>query len=356
MERLELYFAADNVGTVASGADQAVINADDRKRVATLLTLVGPETYLLKSLVSPRIPADLLFQEITDTLKSHIKPRRLTVAERHKFHQRTQKDSEEVTAFAAELRRLASTRNFGEFLGEALRDQLVCGIRNSNTQRKLLSEDLSFDQAMQMAPADEVADAEAKQIAPDPRHSFDSTENTVSVVSNRKSRDNWQSPTTTTTYMRHDNKTYRKLCYRCNGDHPHQECRFKEATCHICHKKGHYHGSMQKNSETQLVNCTHDNAEYCLYNVKNKHTSHQPIKVGVHMDGKSVDMLVDTETGVPIINEATYRELRSPLPKLQASDINLTSCTGQSIKVLVQIVVTEYKQQSALCNNCSGVG
>ena len=104
----------------------------------------------------------------------------------------------------------------------------------------------------------------------------------------------------------------------------------------------------KKNSETHLVNSTHDKAEYCLYNVKNKHTSHQPIKVGVHMEGKSVDMLVDTGAGVSIINEATYRELRSPLPKLQASDINLTSYTGQSIPVLGQIeVVTEYKQQSA---------
>ena len=82
LERLELYIVANNVGTVASGTDQAVINAADRKRVATLLTLVGPETCLLKSLVSPRLPADMLFQEITDTLKSHLKPRRLTYAER----------------------------------------------------------------------------------------------------------------------------------------------------------------------------------------------------------------------------------------------------------------------------------
>ena len=93
LERLELYFVANNVGTIAGGADQAVINAADRKRVATLLTLVGAETYLLlKSLVSPRNPADLSFEETTDTLKSHLNPRRLTVAERYKFHQRTQKD------------------------------------------------------------------------------------------------------------------------------------------------------------------------------------------------------------------------------------------------------------------------
>ena len=47
------------------------------------------------------------------------------------------------------------------------------------------------------------------------------------------------------------------------------------------------------------------------------------------------------------MRQLTYRELRSLLPKLQASDINLTSYKGQSIPVLGQIyVVTEYKQQS----------
>ena len=74
----------------------------------------------------------------------------------------------------------------------------------------------------------------------------------------------------------------------------------------------------KKNNETHLVNSTHDKAEYCLYNVKNKHTSQQLIKVAVHMDCESVDMLVDTRAGVSIINEATYRELRSPLPEPHA--------------------------------------
>ena len=34
------------------------------------------------------------------------------------------------------------------------------------------------------------------------------------------------------------------------------------------------------------------------------------------MGGKSVDILVDTGANVLIINEAIYRELRFPLPKL----------------------------------------
>jgi len=353
LERLEMYLVANDVAAVGiAGADEVVQLAAEKKKVATLLTLVGPETYLLlKSLVSPQRPIDLSFDEITARLKSHLTPRRLIVAERFKFHQRTQKDGEAIATFAAELRRLASTCNFGEFLSEALRDQLVCGIRSSSTQRKLLSEERSFEQAMQMALADEVADSEAKQIAP--KH--DSTSNTVpvDVVHKYQSRVEKKFPE----HQRNDNavNATRKRCYRCNGNHTQQQCRFKDATCHFCQKRGHIaEACRKKNGETHLVSTTHETDErdeysdYSLYHVTSGPTSHQPIEVGVQMDGKSVKMLVDTGAGVSIINETTYRELWSHPPKLQSTDVNLTSYTGQSVPVLGQIdVVTQYKQQSA---------
>ena len=123
--------------------------------------LVGSETYLL--LKSSQLASEFTFDEITTKPINHLKLRRLTVAERFKFHQRNQNDGD-VAKFAVELRRLASTCNFGDFLTEAPHDQFVCGIRNGNTQRKLLSEDRSFEQAMHTALADEAADAEAKQL------------------------------------------------------------------------------------------------------------------------------------------------------------------------------------------------
>ena len=125
--------------------------------------IAGSDIQRIPSAGTP-LPSEFTFDEITSKLINHLKPRRLTVAERFKCHQRNQNDGEDVAKFAAELRRLASTCNFGDFLTEALRDQFVCGIRNGNTQRKLLSEDRSFEQAMQIALADEAADAEAKQL------------------------------------------------------------------------------------------------------------------------------------------------------------------------------------------------
>ena len=39
--------------------------------------------------------------------------------------------------YVAELRHLATHCNFGAYLDEALRDRLVCGLRNENTQKRL---------------------------------------------------------------------------------------------------------------------------------------------------------------------------------------------------------------------------
>ena len=62
------------------------------------------------------------------------------IAERYKFHQRAQKDGESVAQYLAALRKLAEKCEFGEFLDQALRDKLVCGIRNETIQRRLLTE------------------------------------------------------------------------------------------------------------------------------------------------------------------------------------------------------------------------
>ena len=93
LERLELYFIANNVGAISGDDSEAARRLADRKKVTTLLTLVGSETYmLLKSLLSPQLPSEFTFDEITAKLINHLKPRRLTVAERVKFHQRNQND------------------------------------------------------------------------------------------------------------------------------------------------------------------------------------------------------------------------------------------------------------------------
>ena len=140
-ERLEQYFIANEIGSLAAGVDDTAEARESaqRKKVATFLTLVGPEAYrLLKSLISPAIPASKTFPELIEVLGNHLKPKKLIVAERFRFHQRNQNEGEPVAQFEAALRKLASTCEFELFLNQALRDQFVCGIRSETTQKKLL--------------------------------------------------------------------------------------------------------------------------------------------------------------------------------------------------------------------------
>ena len=80
-----------------------------------------------------------------DVLKAHWKPKPVIIVERFHFHQRTQQEGEDVASFMAALRRLADKCAFGTHLEEALRDRLVCGLRSTDTQRKLLTKDGLFN-------------------------------------------------------------------------------------------------------------------------------------------------------------------------------------------------------------------
>ena len=70
----------------------------------------------------------------------HFEPKPLIIAERFTFHCRNQSTSESILEYVAELRRLATHREFGGYREQALRDRFVCGLRSENIQKRLLSE------------------------------------------------------------------------------------------------------------------------------------------------------------------------------------------------------------------------
>ena len=74
IDRMEQYFVANSVV--------------EEKHVAVFLTAIGGPAYkLLKNLVSPDAPKDKSFSDLKSTLRAHLKPKPLMIAERFKFHQ-----------------------------------------------------------------------------------------------------------------------------------------------------------------------------------------------------------------------------------------------------------------------------
>ncbi|XP_072037280.1 uncharacterized protein [Amphiura filiformis] len=137
-ERLEHYFAANGI-------------TENKK--SHLITHVDHETFkLLKTQVAPDKIEDKTYTQLKQVLVEHFNPKPAIIAERFEFWQHDQKGGESVNDFAAELKRLSYKCEFGNFLNEALRDRLVCGLRDIHTQRKLLTvKDLTFQMALDTA-------------------------------------------------------------------------------------------------------------------------------------------------------------------------------------------------------------
>ena len=115
-----------------------------------------------------------------------------------------QQADESITEYCAALRKHASTCQFGTFLDEALRDRLVCGMKDPATQRWLLAESkLTLAKALEIAQGMEAAVKQAQQLTNEmstPAHSIN--------FQNRRQR-------------KRKNQRYEQTrCWRCNGqDH-----------------------------------------------------------------------------------------------------------------------------------------
>ena len=146
LERVDLFFVANNV-------------PDDRK-AAVLLSVIGGTIYgRLRDLLSPDKPSDKSYEQLKTTLIEHYEQKPITIAERFHFHKRHQQPTETIAEFVAELKRLARTCEFGDFLDQALRDQFVCGVAHAGTLKRLLTEStLTLAKAIEIATSAEAAE------------------------------------------------------------------------------------------------------------------------------------------------------------------------------------------------------
>ena len=126
VERANLYFQANGIS--------------EEKQLPVFLSSIGGKTYgLLRNLMAPTLPKDKPLDEVIAVLKKHFDPKPAVIAECFKFHKRDQLPGESLADYIAELRRLATHCEFGEYLNDALWDQLVCGLHAEVTQRRLLT-------------------------------------------------------------------------------------------------------------------------------------------------------------------------------------------------------------------------
>ena len=220
------------------------------------------------------------------------------------FHTRTQKPGEKISEFVAQLRKLSEHCEFGETLEDMLRDRLVCGCRDHHLQCKLLAEsDLNFEKAFKIAKAAETAEKEARDLQETPAAQIVLTMKGMYAKAHvRKSPSQPQGKSTSRS----------PICYRCGAKHKATECRFKDAECNFCKKKGHIAKvcrsklKMQKSETHQMpAEDNPDPQEYSLFYTQGCNRS-LPILITLKVNGVDLTMELDTGATLSLISEKSY--------------------------------------------------
>ena len=90
--------------------------------------------------MEPEKPASKEYDVLVETLRAHLDPKPIIIAERFKFHRRNQHEGKSVAQCIAELRKLITHCEFRDYLDQAIWDRLVCGLNSKAIQKRLLSE------------------------------------------------------------------------------------------------------------------------------------------------------------------------------------------------------------------------
>ena len=295
--------------------------------------------------MAPESPSSLKFEDLVGTLKNYFSPKPPVIAERFKFHGRYQGEGESISRYIVELKKLASTCDFGSFLDESLRDRLVCGLRDGAIQKKLLSVvDLTFKRATEIALAMEIADKNTQDFRP----------NVASKVKNISRETTQKAKSKFNNQNRIENPKKGFTCFRCGGSHAPNLCKFKDEKCYLCLKKGHIAKVCQsktlnnktfktKNADQDDLNGEDDvEEELGLYGVYTK-SEVEKYQTVVHIDNEQIVMEIDTGAAVSIIPESLYSAKLVHFP-LVKSKVVLKTYSDECLQVLGEVQLPVYYQ------------
>lgn len=336
-EILGLYFDANEIE-----------EADKRRSV--LLTLCGAKTYsLIRDLVRPNRPTEKSYEEIINVVKSHLQPQPSEVTERFKFNLRSQNEGETVNQFVASLRRLSEHCNFGNFLDDAIRDRMVCGLSSRQIQERLLTEKLlTVAKAIEIASGMETAERNAIRF-----HEPGTPKSEVLGLVKRNREQN---------YGRQDCP-----CFRCGKtNHTSNDCFFSESKCFRCGETGHIMPMCPKRRERRMKFKEKVGKRSNVYSVQSEEESDADnesnygkmnmlkvddsnkddgIKMKLKLNGVDATMTLDTGACVSVISWKLYLKRFKDIPMREAT-IMLKAYNGQPLKIegVIEVVV-EYQNQ-----------
>lgn len=360
VDRLEQYFVVNKI--------------EENLQVPTLITVIGAEGYeLLVNLCTPDEPKQKKFKEIKEVMGRHLQPKPSVLAERYKFRHRKQNQGEGIAEYVAVLKRMSKSCEFGSWLTESLRDQLVCGIISDVIRQRLFAEqELDFIKAYNLAVSMEAAEKDAAIV-----NSTLTSVASVSVrdietaqcyaVSNVRSGRGGSVRTAAAAtrpaggYGRggagvraaHEpageggavgpvrppadptRARARRLCGACGGHHEGGTCKFARYICRVCNRQGHLKRMCPYLTEQYCVEVTTEDQvskRRQIVNINQFTLSEcKPVKITLNVQGENIDMECDTGSAISCISYDSYKKLFPHLP-IEPCTLLLRYYTGEIVR------------------------
>ncbi|GBN86563.1 hypothetical protein AVEN_157987-1 [Araneus ventricosus] len=198
------------------------------------------------------------YEVVKAKFEKYFIPTRNVIYDRYKFNMRMQKEDEAVEDFITALHNLAQNCKFPPSFGdEAIRDRIVCGIRDKRVSGKLqLEADLTPEKAINIAKQAEIIKKQqrfvtnyenkipnsADKITAKQIPKFIPEEGEQNVYSKREIQRSRNGNKTQISKFRENCSKTETQCKWCGNSkvHSKEQCPAKNAICNACKKKGHY--------------------------------------------------------------------------------------------------------------------
>lgn len=329
------------------------------KKLKLFLNVVGGQAYEeLKKILVPQKPTDKTFEQVRELLENHFSPEYSVIAERCKFNRRVQQEGESVKDFMTELKHLARNCEFKAFLNEALRDRLVAGLRDEETQRILFAtEGLTFEGACKIALEKELASRQTSELRtaearPTEVHAISGGTCGKTHASRSKNQEKETKRETHASRLKKEGASKTKRgCYRCGKGHAPDRCWYRNTKCRACAKTGHLEAMCQEKKRRPInyVDTSDDDsgASQVYHVVLCAASDKRGYKVSVNIEGKPISMLLDTGAAVTLIPESIYKANFAKV-SCKPTKVSLRTYTGEPLKIKGKAAVNvEHNGRSA---------
>ncbi|KAJ1153305.1 hypothetical protein NDU88_006066 [Pleurodeles waltl] len=282
-----------------------------------------------------------VFTEAKARMKNYFDTTMSVIMERYNFYYRYQAPGESIESYVATLRMLATTCSFRD-MDEMIRDQVVMRTTCIKAQDKLLCHrNPSLEKVVSTIKSMERSAKGIKLLCKPDNHSAEvnlirkESESSTSQVrkSNKKSSSN--------------SSSNKMTCYRC-GSSTHlassRGCPAIGKTCKGCGKVGHFlkvckSSHVKKVFKVEEYKTDEDSDDnemmenlVLLVAIISKEDLHNQPKCNIHVNGESVEMLVDTGSRITILSKNTYETLGCKAP-LHVSKVIPGAYGGHKIKL-----------------------